>query len=156
MRARLLTAALALMAVWPAAWPQARPGDAPRVAVVAVAKDSPLRPLTPERLRRAFLGLPVRQGGLRVVPLVNRADPLLHEIFLQKVVFLSARTYARVLLSRTLRTGTPRPREFTDPALLRETLAAQPGAVAVLWARDVEADPRLRVLQVLWQGEAAR
>ncbi len=127
----------------------------PGAVVVAVAKGSPLQRLTLEALRRAFLGLPVERDGVRVLPLVNRSDPLLYEIFLQKVVFLSARSYTRLLLSRTLRTGAPRPPEYTDVAALREALAARPGAVAVLWARDVHADPRLRVLQVLWSGEEA-
>lgn len=146
--------ALPLLLILSCAGASAGPGPSPgRTAVVAVAATSPLRPLPRETLRRAYLGLPTRQDGLRLEPLINRADPLLHEIFLQKVVFLSARTYERLLLTRTLRSGTRPPPSHRSLEDLTEALARNPGAIAVLWREQVEADPRLRVLQVIWRKQ---
>lgn len=150
----LTRSALALLLVLSCAGAGADPGPSPgHTAVVAVAATSPLRPLSRETLRRAYLGLPTRQDGLRLEPLINRSDPLLHEIFLQKVIFLSARTYERLLLTRTLRSGTRPPPSYSRPEDLAEALARSPGAIAVLWREQVEADPRLRVLQVLWRRQ---
>ncbi len=108
--------------------------------------------LTPNQLRRAFLGIPVLVNGENIRALRNTSDPLLNEIFLQKVVYMSEPRYKRQLVSRTFRTGQMHPPDFKVQDDLVHALKSVPGGVSVMWERDANKDPALHVIQVLWKG----
>jgi len=130
--------------------------DEPRevTLVLVSAGDLGGSQLTPNQLRRVFLGIPLSVGGQHIRALRNTSDPLLNEIFLQKVVYMSERRYQRQLVSLTFRTGRVRPPRFDRRDALVRALKSTPGSVSVMWERDARAVPDLHVIQVLWKGHA--
>lgn len=148
-RLRLLAVLCCLLT---AAAPSSAHEHAGRRLVLAAGAGAAVPRLTLGELRQAYLGVPVEKDGIRIVPLRNLSDPLLYEIFLQKVLFMSARSYERRLLSRTLQSGMQRPPEYTDLSRLRVALFTTPGAVTYMWAETVRATPGLREVQTLWDG----
>jgi len=130
------------------------PADEPNefTLVLVSAADLGDGQLTPNQLRRVFLGIPVSIGGKAISALRNTSDPLLVEIFLQKVVYMSKRRYKRQLVSQTFRTGQMRPPNFNSNDDLVQALKSSPDSVSVMWERDAEKDPALHIVQVLWKG----
>lgn len=121
--------------------------------MVLVAADSfPAESLPVRELRKAYLGLPVEHAGTAVEPLRNASDPLLYDVFLQKVVFMSRRSYERELLSRVFRLGGTRPAELTAIEEVVAALHANPGAVTFMWEDIAAGLDNVRVVQTLWQG----
>lgn len=108
--------------------------------------------LTPNQLRRTFLGIPVSINGKGIRALRNTSDPLLNEIFLQKVVYMSEQRYNRQLVSRTFRAGRMWPPNFERQDDLIQTLKSIPGSISVMWEKDAKKDPALHIIQVLWKG----
>ena len=126
---------------------------ADEVALVLVAgSKTRISRLSAHELRRVFLGLPVQVDGQNVRALLNTSDPLLTEIFLQKVVFMSARHYNRQLLSQTFRTGRRRPPRFKNREALVEALQSNRGAVAVIWEREAKEYDTIKIIQPIWRG----
>ena len=131
------------------------PADEPNefTLVLVSAADLGDGQLTPNQLRRVFLGIPVSIHGKAIRALRNTSDPLLAEIFLQKVVYMSKRRYKRQLVSQTFRTGQMRPPNFNKYDDLVQALKATPNSVSVMWERDAEKNPALHVVQALWKGQ---
>jgi len=134
------------------------PADEPNefTLVLVSAADLGDGQLTPNQLRRVFLGIPVSINGDDIRALRNTSDPLLIEVFLQKVVYMSKRRYKRQLVSQTFRTGQMRPPNFNKHDDLVQALESIPDSVTVMWKRDAEKDPALHVIQVLWKGQLQR
>jgi len=130
------------------------PADEPREAtLVLVSGTGPGDgELTPNQLRRVFLGIPVSVDGKNIRALRNTSDPLLNEVFLQKVVYMSERRYKRQLVAQTFRTGQMRPPVFKTDEELVQALKSITGSVSVMWERDARKDGSLHVIQVLWKG----
>lgn len=122
-----------------------------RIVLVSAAK-TVVAPLTPPELRRLYLGISVVQNGQTLTPLRNGTDPLLYEIFLQKVIFLSARNYEHQLLSQVFRQGGQRPPLYRNTDELIAALKAESGAVTYMWASTAETLPGLRIIGDIWQG----
>ena len=125
-----------------------------RALVLVAGKASHLTPLDPNELRRLYLGRSVGQDGIRLVPLHNVTDPLLYESFLQKVVFMSAQSYERHLLTRVYQTGGKRPREYDRLPELEQALQRDPGRVTFMWRADAQAMPDVTIIQELWRESA--
>lgn len=127
-------------------------GEEERSVVLVAARESPLNGLPAKDLRLAYLAVPVRYNDLEVRPVINETDPLLHEIFLQKVMYLSAQHYRRQVLARVFRRGGSRPTVVEKSGGLVETLAADPRRVSYMWRREAEKHPNLRILGQIWKG----
>ena len=108
--------------------------------------------LSRKDISRLYLSKPLYHAGLRLVPLINLSDPLAHEVFLQKVMLMSARSYDRLLLSRVFRRGGTRPERFHSLLRLIETLQEHPGSITYMWQHEAVRYPRLTTLMELWQG----
>lgn len=130
------------------------PADEPHEATLVLVSGAGLgdSQLTPNQLRRIFLGMPVSANGKAISALRNTSDPLLNEIFLQKVVYMSERRYQRLLVSKTFRTGQIRPPNFKSHDNLVQALKTVPDSVSVMWERDAKNHTDLHVIQVLWTG----
>ncbi len=127
--------------------------ESPEVTLVLVSgTDFDGNQLTPNQLRRVFLGIPVSVNGEYIRALRNTSAPLLNEIFLQKVVYMSKRRYKRQLVSQTFRTGQIQPPDFKTHDDLVQALKSVPGSVSVMWKKDAKKDAALHVVQVLWKG----
>lgn len=110
--------------------------------------------LTARESRLLFLGLPVTKEGNPLVAVINRSDPFLYEVFLQKVVFMSSSTYERHLLTKTIQLGGQKPDVYTDTKSLAHALKQAPGTVAVLWENEARNWPSLIILGEIWRGTA--
>ena len=118
--------------------------------VLVVRADSPVRDLSSVEVRKLFLGVPVLVDGKLLHPLRNRSDVRLDDIFLQQIVAMSQEAYDRQILVGLNRQGWVRPAEAVSVARVIEDLYADPQAVSYMWRRDVEHNPRLKVLRILW------
>lgn len=114
--------------------------------VLVSARQSPIQPLTQTEARRLFLGFPVNQHGRRIQPLINLSEPLLYEVFLQKVVFMSAPSYERRVLARTFQHGDARPLEFTAQEPLNAALKSQLSAITFMWEENIRSKPDFKVV----------
>ena len=107
--------------------------------------------LTPTEVRKLFLGVKLIKDGQRIEPLLNATEPLLNEVFLQKIIFMSADNYQRQLNARIAATGDPRPQEYFDRWQLISALRTRRGSVTFMWNKDVRVQAGLKVIQELWQ-----
>ena len=122
------------------------------VAVVLVTdRSSPITSIGSLDVRKAYLGVSVTIEGNTVRALRRSDNERLNQIFLQSVIAMSERSYERRLLSLMLKFGTPRPEEVEDIDELLESLAERPSSIAYMWKSEAEANPRVRIIRVLWQ-----
>lgn len=120
--------------------------------VLATSSASSIPSLTVQEARKLFLGVPLEKGGEHPVPLLNVSDPLIYEVFLQKVAFMSANAYESQTISVVFRLGGKRPESFNDLKNLVDALQQNPGTVTYLWEDQVMANQGLKAVNVLWQG----
>lgn len=120
--------------------------------VLATSADSSIPPLSVQEARKLFLGVPLEKDGERPVPLVNISDPLIFEVFLQKVAFMSASAYETQMISVVFRLGGKRPERYDDLQNLVTALQQHPGSVTYLWEDQVKANQNIKSVNVLWQG----
>lgn len=125
-----------------------------RRLVLVAASTSNVTPLPPTEVRKLFLGLPVSQNSLRLEPLHNASDPLLNEVFLQKIIFMSAQSYDRRMISQVFRFGGHRPVSYGDVDALAAALRDKPGTVSYMWLPSAQQLPGIKVVQELWHGPA--
>lgn len=118
--------------------------------VLVVRADSPVANLSSVQVRKLFLGVPVLIDGKLLHPIRNRSDARLDDIFLQQIVAMSQEAYDRQSLVGLNRQGWVRPAEAVSVVRVIDTLYADPQAVSYMWLRDVEHNPRLKVLRILW------
>src|SRR5262245_46099314 len=125
--------------------------SADRQVVLVVSAAGPVQQLEPIEVQKLFLGLPVVRDNHPLRPVRNQSDDQLSNVFLQYVVAMSQSAYDRRILTQVLQQGRPRPLELRTSAQVLEMLAADRFAVSYLWLRDVPANPRMRILRVLWK-----
>ena len=110
--------------------------------------------LSTNEIHRLFLGLPVEKEGHSLTAAINNSDPLLYEIFLQKIVYMTSVAYDRHLLANVIQLGGRRPRIYNDARTLISDLKQNPGTVSILWKSDVGTTPDLTVISEVWHGTA--
>ncbi len=125
---------------------------AERSLVLVRSEQATAPPLTGQEVRKLFLGEALTKNGQRVQALRNLTDPFLYEVFLQKIVFMSAHNYERQLLSRVFRLGGQRPPVHEDLNQLIAALKSNPAAVTFMWEDEAKAIPGIKVTTQLWQG----
>jgi hypothetical protein len=126
--------------------------DETRTVVLAVRADSHVLELDSITLRKLFLGLPVLVDGSLLHPVRNRSDDELDPIFLQQVVAMSQSAYERQILIGVNRQGWLRPLELRSLPAVLNALYDDPNAVSFMWLRDVQRNPRIRIIRVIWSG----
>jgi len=109
------------------------------------------QPLSLFEVRKIFLGYPIKRENTPLIAIRNKSDEESYQIFLQKVIHLSARNYERRLMSKTFRTGTPTVLAVDSLLALKYKLLNNEFNVSVMWLEDVELDSKLKVLQTLWK-----
>lgn len=108
-------------------------------------------PLSSFEIRKIFLGYPIKRENTLLIAVRNKSDDEGYQIFLQKVIHLSARNYERRLMSKTFRTGTPTVLEIDTLSALKTKLLNNEFNISVMWLEDVELDSNLKVIQRLWK-----
>lgn len=132
------------------AFSAATPAGDNRRLVLAARIDSNITTLSAPEVRRLFLGVPIFANGSPVQPLRNASDPLIEEVFLQKVLFMSRESYERLLLTKVMRTGGMRSLAYTTDAQLMQAIENNRNAVTYVWAGDLGGKP-LRIIAELWR-----
>ncbi len=130
---------------------RAAAADARRLVLVAHA-ESKVAPLTLPTLRRLYLGAEMTQDGHRIVPVRNLTDPVLYEVFLQKVIHLSANRYERLLVSKVFQRGGKRFATASTSVELDRILGDNPSAVSYMWQDTALANRNIKILGQLWEG----
>ncbi len=126
--------------------------DTERRLVLVTDKNSGIIRLSTSEIRRLFLGFPVNKDGRQLVAAINQGDTLLYQVFLQKVVFMSANVYELHLLSNVVQLGGQLPQIFLEPQVLAENLHNRPGMVSFMWDSTAGAYPNVVVIGELWRG----
>jgi hypothetical protein len=127
--------------------PSAPPGER---LVLIVSSDSKVEQLDSLEVRKLFLGMTVEHNGSRLRALLNEADPMVKEVFLQNVVAMTDTAYDRQILHLALQRGALLPTVYTNTSQLLNAVAADPTAVSFAWYRDVALNKKIKVLRVLW------
>ena len=122
-------------------------GESGRTLVIVTSNDSDLVPLNAKELRKLYLGLKVKKNGEHLKPVQNYSDDILHEVFLQKIMFMTSRTYQRQLKLRTIRKGIKPPVEFSSNKPILDVLVNNKNSIAYMWKTEAESNPNIRVLQ---------
>ncbi len=123
-----------------------------RTLVLVSGKEAPELELNAKETRVLFMGLPAPNNKHHIEPLLNASDPLVYEVFLQKVIFMSAQNYERRLLTKVFRLGGKRPQKYRSRSKLLQALAANPYAVSFMWRHDAQRHSNLKVVTELWSG----
>jgi hypothetical protein len=119
----------------------------PKLVLVASAK-SPVAPISAAEARRLYLGVPLVQDGHEVAPLRNAADPGTQELFLQRVLFMSAQAYERQMSGRVYRSGGNRIPEIADIRELVDKLLKEPWSVTYMSQEAAASQPNLKIVSI--------
>lgn len=141
MKRLLLILLLALTAV-PTLYASA--GD--RHVVLVAGAQSVVPNLSPDEVRKLYLGMPMLVAGYPLHPLRNNADETVQEMFMQKVMFMSTPAYERQILSRVFRVGGNRPPVYTEMKELVEALESDRTALSYMPKDLAMATPGLKIV----------
>lgn len=133
---------LAAVAWMPAGFAQS---PAPALIFVASAR-SPIEHLSGTEARKLYLGVPQLAGGRPLKPVHNDTDPVCHETFLQKVMFMSADAYERQILDHLFRFGGNRPAAYADARELVKALQSDLMTVSYMQRDRIAAAPGLKIV----------
>lgn len=114
--------------------------------VLVASASSPIASLSLPEARKIYLGVPYRVHDKAVQPLRNASDPLLVEVFMQRVMYMATETYDRQILNRVFRLGGERPPVFNEMQALTAALQANPWAISYAWRDKALASPELKVI----------
>lgn len=107
---------------------------------------SVIQRLSPGETRKLYLGIPMIVDSQRVRPLRNNTDPVVQEMFMQRVMFMSTPAYERQILSRVFRMGGTRPLAYAEMNALIKALEKDPAAVTYLPRELAIARPDLKIV----------
>lgn len=118
---------------------------------MVTAKATGIRSLTTSEIRRLLMGLPVSKNGKKLEAVINQSDPLLYQVFLQKVVFMSAQVYEHHLLENVVQLGGQRPKIHNQQEALVADLHRHPGKVSYIWNYKLCIYPSLVAVGETWR-----
>lgn len=121
-----------------------------RRLVLVAGQQSVVAVLSPEEVRKLYLGAAITRDGKTFQPLCNHTDTVAYEVFMQKVMYMSGPAYERAMMTRVVRTMNSRPPEYTAEKDLLKAITANPNAVTYMWADKAEA-AGLKIVTELWQ-----
>lgn len=119
--------------------------DSPELVIVCSSR-SPATQMTAAEARRLFLGLPLQAGKQTLKPVRNVSDAHLNEVFLQRIMFMSAEDYERRIEARVNRSGGSRPPSYESLPGLIGTLQRDPLAVTYMWRREAGSGSGLKII----------
>ena len=148
------TGAILLLAGWHSvAYSDAGTEAEPTLVLVANPRVT-FKTLSIGEVRRLFLGIPVTKDGERLIPLRNYSSPLLKQVFLQKIIFMSERNYERQLMHRTFRFGNSRSKFLNDTDSVVQALEKTVNGVSYMWSSDAAKIGHFQIIGVAWSKSA--
>ncbi len=125
----------------------------PHNLVIVCSVESSLTSLSPTEIRKLFLGARIFKDNMHLRPLQNISDAKTQQIFLQKVIFMSQRSFERRLLSNIYRIGGERPEIYSDIDKLVESLVKSPASVSYMWSDQLVRYRSIKSVGLLWAGQ---
>jgi len=123
-----------------------------REMVLVTATNSNIPALSKKELRRLYLGKKVKINGEFIQVINNLSDDLLHEVFMQKIMFMSSRTYHRQIVSKIMQRGGNQPSMYTRKNQLIGALKSNKLTISYMWLTTARQFPDVKITQTLWQG----
>jgi len=118
-----------------------------RELVVVSSSATDYSPMSRFELRKLFLGYPVKQNGKTISAIRNTSDQRAYQIFLEKLIHLSAKNYERRLMAKTFKTGAANvPVADSLDNLIAELLQAD-STLSFMWMDEVDAQYGVKVIQ---------
>ncbi|MHB0991159.1 MAG: hypothetical protein ACYC3O_06735 [Burkholderiales bacterium] len=142
-----------LIAVFLTGLPQAQVFAAKQDLVLVAAYNTVVPQMSPDVVRRLYIGVPVEAAGHVIVPLINASDSLVLEIFMQQVLFMSYDVYIRQNSSRSSRKDDMPAQSYSSMPALIAALRANPYAVTYMLRSTAIAFPDLKIIAELWRSE---
>lgn len=127
-----------------------------RELVIITSSKNNFTPIARDDLRRLFLGIKPKHTDVKITPINNKSENIMYEVFLQKVIRMSAVAYERHLLSKVFTHGTQRIKTADEHTKLLKELEYNENAISFVWANDLEGNPNVRVVQSIWKGQISR
>ena len=121
--------------------------------VLVSSTEASYKPLSSFEVRKIFLGYTIKRNNTPLIAIRNKSNKQSYQIFLQKVIHMSARNYERRLMSKTFRTGIPSVSSIDTLPELTNKLLSNKFILSVMWLKDVEVNNNLKVVQVVWAEE---
>jgi hypothetical protein len=115
-----------------------------RIAIVVNA-ESGIKAISAKEVRRAYLGASIVLNGIEVKPLLNQSDQLAVEVFLQRILFMSAEAYERQLISHSFQGGS-RPRAYENLGALLAALQKDDAAITFILYDTAINTPGIRII----------
>ncbi len=145
---------LLVLAVVAAAAP-GRADDPPPALVAVVGASSPVDNLTRNELRRAFLGEPVSEAGVALVPFNLPPQAPEREAFERRALGMSPDEVGRYWVDRRIRGQGQPPRTLPSPTHVQKVVPKFPGAISYLTSDRLTADLKaVKVDGKTWQDPA--
>lgn len=123
-----------------------------RRLVLVTNNDTPISPLGINQLRRLFLGFPIYIAKTRLHPVRNMTDPVMYEVFLQKVIYMSSNIYENQLLSQSEKEDFDIYSIFDSDNLISNILK-QSGTITYMWEMHARENKHLKIIQTLWSEQ---
>lgn len=127
-----------------------------RELVIVTSAGNHIAPFARDDLRRLFLGIQPKHTPIKITPINNKSENIMYEVFLQKVILMSALAYERHLISKVFNHGTQRIKTADDKTKLLKELEYNQNAISFGWATDLKNNPKLRVVQSIWKGKISQ
>lgn len=123
-----------------------------RRLVLVTGSNTQVSPLDLSQLRRLFLGLPIYISKHRLHPVRNMTDPVMYEVFLQKVIYMSSNIYENQLINRSEKKDFDIYSIF-DADNLISNLLSQSGSITYMWEMHARQNKHLKIIQTLWSEQ---
>jgi hypothetical protein len=119
-----------------------------QLIAVVVNAESGITTISAKQVRRAYLGASIVLNGIEVKPLLNETDKLASEVFMQRIMFMSAEAYERQLISRSFRGGS-RPKVYENFPALLTALHKDNAAITFMLYQTAINTPGIRIISKL-------
>ena len=120
--------------------------------VLVTGKNSNIEKISNKQLKRAYIGLTLKQNNNLIKPIRNHSDNFAHEVFLQNVIVMSSRIYERQLTTRALRKGSKRPVSKSTQKKLVSHLNNTENSISYMWEREALKSKSVKIIQSLWSA----
>lgn len=123
-----------------------------RELVLVTGKTSAEFSLNRKEVRLLFMGLPILKNEQRIIPLINASNSLTYEVFLQKIIHMSAKIYERRLTAKVFRLGSRKPIKYYNQKKIITELKTNKNTVSFMWKASLRNNTSVKIIGNLWSG----
>lgn len=125
--------------------------DRVKTLVIVSNTNVPIKKLSIGDIRKLYLGYPIKLDGQEIHPIINRSDPLLYIVFLQKIIFLSAPSYQRRLKAQMFQSGKRELPEIDNKNELKKCIKETKNTISFMWLETMQ-NKTLDNTRKIWSG----